>query len=221
MISQGCIEILKVTMLSLLSKVSDLRLVSGDDTRAFAVCVYVSVWLVCIYATVNVCPTCILTFFRSSVIWHLLKTFWNTSWKIRALFHPYTSCLQVLPCGFWVPGGQPWLWAFPAAHPRLGCENNRTHIPTSPLPDTTSEVRLPALHLLHSLIHSSCHAFALERDRNLRPSSVENEVRRQKEIHLHSCFIPFLKFFLIESRVAFQRLYKYLTLDFFAFPYEI
>lgn len=38
MISQRCIGILKVTVLSLLSKVSDLRLIGGDDTRAFAMC---------------------------------------------------------------------------------------------------------------------------------------------------------------------------------------
>lgn len=36
-------ESLKFALLLLLFKVSDLRLVGGDDARAFAMCVYVSV----------------------------------------------------------------------------------------------------------------------------------------------------------------------------------
>lgn len=55
MISQGCIGILKVTMLFPLFKVSDLRLVGGDDTRAFAMCVCVSVCDLCVYMLLWMC----------------------------------------------------------------------------------------------------------------------------------------------------------------------
>lgn len=53
MISQRCIGILKVTVLSLLSKVSDLRLIGGDDTRAFAMCecVYMLLWMCVLLAS--------------------------------------------------------------------------------------------------------------------------------------------------------------------------
>ena len=200
MISQGCRGILKVWNLpcfhSCLKSVT-WGLSVGMTPEPCYVCVCECVWL-CVYTRL-----CVYVshshphLLQSSFTCHLRKTFWNTTLKVRALFHPHTSCLQVLPCGFWVPRGQLWLRAFPAAPPRLGCENNRTHIPTSPLPDPTSVVRLPAVHLIHSLIHSSCHAFALERDRNLlRPSSVENEVSRQKEIHLPLVFHSIFKIFL-------------------------
>ena len=124
-----------------------------------------------------------------------LRPFWSTLLKIGILFYTYTSCLHILLCGFWVPGGQPWFlkhltWAFRAAHSRLGCENNGD--PYSSFPTSWHHVQGETVCCLLAwshLIHSFSHVFALDRDKNLRPSSAENEVRKQKGSHL--CFAPF------------------------------
>lgn len=71
-------ESLKFAVLSLLFKVSDLRLVGGDDARAFAMCVYVSV---CDCVCISDC-VCV-----SHLRPHLLRVFIHMSPPLNFLEH--------------------------------------------------------------------------------------------------------------------------------------
>lgn len=87
----------------------------------------------------------LLHFFQVSI--HVSSSHWCFSeipyWKLLPLFYAYTSYLQILLCGFWVPESSTdfqnnLTWAFLLAQFRLGWENNEN--PYSNIPSSWNHV---------------------------------------------------------------------------------
>lgn len=211
MISQGCIGILKVTMLSLLSKVSDLRLIGGDDTRAF------HLWGVC----VSVCDLCVYMLLWMCVLLASSPSSGLQSHGISSRFsgtprgksepfsihtHPvFRSCHVV--SGFWEGSHDYELFLQPI--PDLAVRI--TEDPYSDFPTSWYHVcGETACCSPHSLTGSFLLPCLCPWERQDLEAILSWEWGKETEgnsfaLVFHSIF---KKFFLVESRVAFQMLYS-------------